>query len=61
MVVAPTLATGGTIIFARGIYEEDTRSNLGKKISEFVGPAGGPLTVNDKKLAAPMRAKVHLV
>lgn len=61
MVVAPTLAQGPTVIYARGIYEEDTKPNLARKISEFVGENGGPVTINDKKLAAPLRGRVKFV
>jgi ubiquitin-activating enzyme E1 C len=57
---APSVSLGAVNLYAHGIFEEETRPNLGRIMSDLVPeqPAGVILTVNDKKLHAPMR--VHL-
>jgi len=55
----PSLSLGASHLFAHGIFEEDTRPNLAKPISQLV-PEGklSVLTVNDKKLAMPLRVQL---
>lgn len=55
---APSISLGAKHLFAHGIFEEETRPNLEKSISQLV-PDGNPsvLTINDKKLAAPLRVQ----
>jgi hypothetical protein len=57
---APSVSLGAVNLYAHGIFEEETRPNLGRIMSDLVPeqPGGVILTVNDKKLHAPMR--VHL-
>lgn len=58
---APSICMGATYLYAGGIFEEDTRPNLAKPMSQLVPAADGKpvcLTVNDKKLAAPLRVQL---
>mmetsp|Transcript_34942 Transcript_34942/g.77699 ORF Transcript_34942/g.77699 Transcript_34942/m.77699 type:complete len:431 (+) Transcript_34942:72-1364(+) len=52
---APSVSFGATNLYARGIFEAETRANLTAKISSLVPDDKSILTVNDKKLHAPMR------
>mmetsp|Transcript_8224 Transcript_8224/g.14098 ORF Transcript_8224/g.14098 Transcript_8224/m.14098 type:complete len:434 (-) Transcript_8224:151-1452(-) len=60
--VHPSLSYGATNLYAHGIYEQETRPNLEKPISELVvleeGKSYALLTVNDKKLHAPLRLRL---
>lgn len=44
----------------RGAMEELTRENLSKPLSELVGRESCTLTVNDKKLPAPLRVRLRM-
>ena len=55
---APSISYGATNLYAHGIFEQETKSNLGKRISELVPDMPAILTVNDKKLHAPMRVQL---
>lgn len=59
----PSISYGATNLYAHGIFEAETRPNLDKKISELIpaSEAAPVLTVNDKKLNAPMRVQLKLV
>jgi hypothetical protein len=45
----------------RGAMEELTRENLSKSLSELVGCEGCTVTVNDKKLPAPLRVRLRML
>jgi hypothetical protein len=50
----PSLSYGSQNLYAHGVFEEETRPNLSKKIKDLVSDKA-LLTVNDKALPAPMR------
>ena len=51
----------GRNLYMRGVFEEETRPNLSKPISELMdGATSGVCVVNDKKLKAPLRVRVVL-
>lgn len=58
----PSLSHGANNLYARGIFEEETRPNLARRIGDLVPdePGGVLLTVNDKKLHAPLRLLLRL-
>jgi NEDD8-activating enzyme E1 len=62
----PSVSHGATPLYMRGVLEGDTRSNLGRPAAELLGGAGSAgsppatLTVNDKKLHAPLRVRLRL-
>jgi NEDD8-activating enzyme E1 len=62
----PSVSLGPTQLYARGVYEAETRVNLARPIVELLGvdaPQPGSsvlLTINDKKLAAPLRVRLRL-
>ncbi len=58
----PSVSWGTKHLFARGIFEEETRPNLVKPLSELV-PVGKPcvLIVNDKKLSTPLRVQLKWI
>ncbi len=61
LVSNPSLSMGATNLNAHGIWEESTRPNLSKRIGDLV-PAhanGTVLTINDKKLNAPLRMRLR--
>jgi NEDD8-activating enzyme E1 len=64
MLNAPSLSHGSKNLYVRGALEETTRPNLEKTTLELVGgedamAKGVVLTVNDKKLAAPLRVRLY--
>ncbi|KAI8464595.1 MAG: hypothetical protein J3K34DRAFT_380304 [Monoraphidium minutum] len=63
----PSVSYGAASLYMRGVMEEDTRPNLGRAAAALLAEAGadaggGPvqLTVNDKKLPAPLRVRLRL-
>lgn len=62
MLATPSVSHGSTQLYMRGVFEEHTRGNLGKPIAELVDGAAAPviLSVNDKKLPAPLRVRLKL-
>ncbi len=61
----PSVSHGPTPLYMRGVMEEDTRQNLTRPVRELLGGEGVgaavQLTVNDKKLSAPLRVRLRLV
>jgi hypothetical protein len=70
----PSLSLGATTLYGRGVFEAETRANLGRTLAELLPPAalreaaavpggggGVLLTVNDKKLHAPRRVLLRLL
>ena len=48
-------------LYMRGVFEEETRPNLARRMVDLMaGATSGLLTVNDKKLQAPMRVRLML-
>jgi ubiquitin-activating enzyme E1 C len=69
LVAHPSVSYGATPLYMRGVLEEDTRPNLSKRAAELLAAAGADvseggqavqLTVNDKKLSAPLRVRLRL-
>eukprot|EP00775_Hariotina_reticulata_P010952 gene10952-11106_t len=63
MLAHPSISYGSKQLYARGVFEAETRPNLEKPVAELLdGGADGPvlLTVNDKKLSAPLRVRLKL-
>jgi ubiquitin-activating enzyme E1 C len=63
MLAHPSISYEAKQLYARGVFEAETRPNLGKPVAELLdGVADGPvlLTVNDKKLSAPLRVRLRL-
>jgi ubiquitin-activating enzyme E1 C len=62
LMVHPSVTYGATQLYSRGVFEADTKPNLEKPIAQLLG--GGEttalLTVNDKKLSAPLRVRLRL-
>eukprot|EP00873_Tetraselmis_striata_P019120 jgi/Tetstr1/439384/TSEL_027819.t1 len=59
-VAAPSISYGEKNLYMRGAMEELTRENLSKPLSELVGRESCTLTVNDKKLPAPLRVRLRM-
>ncbi len=62
LLVSPSVSLGSTMLYGHGIYEAETRPKLAKPIGELLPPAqegGHLLTVNDKKLHAPLRVRLR--
>lgn len=59
MIERPSLSVGATMVFGRGIYEQETRPNLQLPVADFLGAEGGVMMVNDKKLAGPLRIRIR--
>lgn len=66
LAVSPSISYGPTVLYAKGIFEADTRGNLERGIGSLLtdlgvtdGGNGAILTVNDKKLPAPLRVKLR--
>ena len=55
----PSISYGASNLYAHGIYEEETRPNLGRRVVELVPQDNQLLTVNDKKLHAPLRVRLR--
>ncbi|KAG1660704.1 hypothetical protein FOA52_014323 [Chlamydomonas sp. UWO 241] len=51
----PSVALGATNLYAHGVFEDETRPNLAKRVRDLVPEDKTVLTVNDKVLHAPMR------
>jgi ubiquitin-activating enzyme E1 C len=57
----PSVAHERNNLYARGIWEEETRPNLAKPLRELLGgETAALLMVNDKKLQAPLRVRAQL-
>ncbi len=61
---APSVSYGAVQLYAHGIFEAETRPNLGRRMAELVpveeaGAGGALLTLNDKKLQGPMRLRLR--
>ena len=62
----PSVSAGSSPLYMRGAFEEETRPNLARRIVDLLGPGEGTdraalLTVNDRKLHAPLRVRLRLV
>lgn len=51
----PSLSVGSVPLYARGVFEEETRPNLDRQLRELVTGPLVELTVNDKGLVAPLK------
>ncbi|WIA10224.1 hypothetical protein OEZ85_010426 [Tetradesmus obliquus] len=62
MLAHPSVSYGSKQLYARGIYEEDSRPNLAKPVRELLegDEPAALLTVNDKKLSASLRVRLRL-
>eukprot|EP00879_Flechtneria_rotunda_P023907 GHRR01025319.1.p1 GENE.GHRR01025319.1~~GHRR01025319.1.p1 ORF type:complete len:346 (+),score=71.39 GHRR01025319.1:248-1285(+) len=61
MLAHPSVSYGTKQLYARGIYEADTKPNLSRPVAELLnGEANTLLTVNDKKLNVPLRVRLRL-
>lgn len=57
----PSVTYGAKQLYSRGVFEADTRPNLQKPVAELLdGETTALLTVNDKKLSAPLRLRLRL-
>jgi ubiquitin-activating enzyme E1 C len=61
MLAHPTVSYGTTNLYMRGVLEAETRPNLARPLSELLSQedASPVLTVNDKKLSAPLRVRLR--
>eukprot|EP00955_Chlamydomonas_euryale_P082255 363694-Chlamydomonas_euryale.AAC.5 len=57
---SPSVSVGAAVLFAHGVFADETRPNLGRRMCDLA-PGEGPvvLTVNDKALAAPLRVALR--
>jgi len=65
MLAHPSVSYGSDNLYMRGVLEEETRPNLSRPAAELLGltlPMTAPvsLTVNDKRLAGPIRVRLKL-
>ena len=61
MMAHPSVTYGTKQLYSRGVFEAETRPNLEKPIAELLdGETTALLTVNDKKLSAPLRVRLRL-
>ncbi len=64
LIAHPSVSYGSNNLYMRGVLDEVTRPNLSKPMTELVPEAGDEqllvLTVNDKKLGAPLRVRLKL-
>lgn len=61
LMVHPSVTYGTKQLYSRGVFEADTRPNLEKPVAELLdGETTALLTVNDKKLSAPLRVRLRL-
>jgi hypothetical protein len=64
---APSVSHGARQLYARGIFEEETRPNLALTLAgllregEAPPPQSALLIVNDKRLAGPLRIRLALI
>ena len=64
---APSIGLGARQLYARGIFEEETRPNLVRSLAELLKADNGEeaqgalLFVNDKRLVSPLRVRLSLV
>lgn len=57
----PSVSYGTKQLYMRGVFEADTKPNLNKSILQLLeGERTVLLTVNDKKLNAPLRVRLRL-
>ncbi|KAL6768747.1 UBA3 [Auxenochlorella protothecoides x Auxenochlorella symbiontica] len=56
----PSLSVGSVPLYARGVFEEETRPNLDRQLRELVTGPLVELTVNDKGLVAPLKVQLRL-
>ena len=63
LISMPSINYGTKNLYVRGALEESTRPNLDKTMDELLGSPRGivVVTVNDKKLAAPLRVRLQLI
>lgn len=61
VLAAPSVSHGSTNLYVRGALEAHTAPNLGRRLAELLEGAGERpvLTVNDKKLPAPLRVRLR--
>ena len=64
---SPSVNHGSRPLYAHGVFEEETRANLGRKMAGLLCEGGAsapflnvPLQVNDKKSAWPLRIRLSL-
>ena len=59
----PSVSCGARQLYAHGIFEEETRPNLGRTLGELLEEEGAAavLLVNDRKRPAPLRIRLSLV
>lgn len=61
MLAHPSVSNGTKQLYSRGVFEASTKANLAKPIAELLeGETTVLLTVNDKKLSAPLRVRLRL-
>jgi ubiquitin-activating enzyme E1 C len=61
MVAHPSVSHGNTRLYSRGVFEAQTKANLQRPIAQLLeGATTALLTVNDKKLSAPLRVRLRL-
>jgi hypothetical protein len=57
----PSVSYGSNNLYMRGVFEEETKPNLQRNMLELLdGNTNAQLTVNDKKLSAPLRVRLRL-
>ena len=57
----PSVSYGSNNLYMRGVFEEETKPNLQLSMLELVdGNTSPQLTINDKKLSAPLRVRLRL-
>ncbi len=64
---APSVSHESRPLYARGVFEEETRPNLGRAMAELLREGGAEeplqnilLVVNDKRSARPLRFRLTL-
>lgn len=55
----PSISYNATPLYAHGVFEDDTKPNLVKRMSELVEEDNAMLMVNDRKLSAPLRVRLR--
>lgn len=55
---APSVSHGQKNLYMRGVLEDQTQGNLCKPLLDLVDGSGSILTINDKKMATPLKLKV---
>jgi len=57
---APSISYGTANLYMRGVLEAETQPNLDRPIGDLVEGDGSVLSVNDKKLIAPMKVRLKM-